>query len=134
MKTARVNLVAFLALVPVAVSGCAQWNGERSARAATPHGDVRMLDRPTRAHMHVVEQKVEFTAERRLVVSVRWLNRARKLYRSEIRVGFFDAQDLPERGAFTWDLQSFPPGECMIEWTSYTRDAVRYRIEVRSAH
>ena len=134
MKTAWANFVIFLALVSIAVSGCAGWSGGRSASAATPYGEVRMLDRPTRAHMRVLEQKVEFTVEKRLVVSVRWLNRARKLYRSEIRVAFFDAQGLSEKEAFTWDLQSFPPGECMIEWTSYTREAVRYRIEVRSAH
>jgi len=92
-----------------------------------------MLDFPTCRRMRVIAQEADFDDERRLVVTVKWLNVSKRAYRAEIRVGFMDENGLPERGSFRWDLQSFPPGESVCEWTSYTQSAISYSIEVRRA-
>jgi len=134
MTITRMGFLVLVSLSCLAATACTLARREPRPSATTPYGGVWMLDHPTRAHMRVLEQKAELSPAKHLVVSVRWLNRSKRPYKAEMRAAFFDAQGFPERAAYTWDLQPFPPGESTTEWTSYTRDAVRYRIEIRSAH
>jgi len=133
MRGSRAKLLGLCLVVCLCASGCMAFCPAPSPHRRTPLGEVRLLDYPTCRRMRVTAHKAERNELGRLVVTVRWLNRGRRPYKAEVRVRFVDEQGLPERGAFRWDLQSFPPGASVCEWTSYTARAARYRIEVRRA-
>lgn len=129
---AALVLAACFLLVP-AGGGCMMFCPEPSPKRMTRTGEVKLLDYGTCRRMRVLEHGVERNHQGQLVVRITWLNVTRKPYRARIRVAFFGENRLGERGAFRWDVHRFPPGKQALEWTSYSKDAVRYRIEVRSA-
>ncbi len=129
-KLARCLLVVFC-LVLMQGTGCAVLGPHTVAKHPGEFGAVRVLGRRARRRIKVLEQGAHRDAEGRLVARVRWLNTADKPYKAQIRRAFYDEKGMLERRSFMWDLHTFDAGENVIEWTSYTPEAVRYLIEVR---
>ncbi len=126
-------LTALLVCHLVAAPGCMMFCPKPSPQRHTELGKIQFGDFATCRRMRVVGHIAERDREGRFVVRVTWLNNTQKYYKAQIRMSFFDRKGLPERGSYVWDLERFPPGRQVMEWTSYTTDAVRYVIELRKA-
>ena len=130
----RTTIAAALCLLGIAcLAGCSLLVTQQSIQRSTPFGVVVLTDHATCKRVEVQEQQVNRDREGRLVVKVHWLNVSEKPYKAQVRVAFQDIEGALERGAYDWDIQQFHPGEQTVEWTSYTPDAVRYRIELKKA-
>lgn len=134
-RQASSSAVLLLSLVIVLLNaspGCMMFCPDPSPYRTTQCGRIDFLDYKTCSHMRVTGHTAEPNREGHLVVTVQWLNVTDNTYKARIRVTFFDQRGLRERGGYRWDLQEFPPGKCDPAWTSYTREAASYLIEVKS--
>ena len=127
LRIIPVSVVMFVPLV--LASGCMLLCPDPSPARQTSAGEIEMCDYSTCRHMRVVEHKFEHRGGR-LVVSVTWLNVTDEPYLARIRVGFYDERGLCDTGSFRWDLVEFPPGPQPTVFTPYSKQAVRYRIEL----
>ncbi len=96
-------------------------------------GSVKFLDSPSCHNLRVVEEDTVRTNDGRLEVTITWENTSETPYKAKIRRIFIDEQGMRERGAYQWDIQTFPPGKTTLSWKSYSVNAVHYKIEIRSA-
>lgn len=119
-----------LALGACIAGGCAASWARQSPQMLTHCGEIKM-DRTSARRLQTAEHRWRREVSGRLVVFVRFRNVSDKPYLAKLRVKFKDRDGMWERGAYDMDEHEFPPGETSLEWTSYTRDAARYEIEVR---
>jgi hypothetical protein len=129
----RSFLAAALAVLLALASGCMMFCPEPSPERLTACGEIR-INYPACRRLRVLHHTFERDDNGRLIVWVTWVNETPKPCKAYIRVAFLDENGLGERGSSQWDLHTFAPGEQpAIQWTSYSTDAVRYRIDVQSA-
>jgi len=117
-----------------ALTGCAMFRPRPTAAEITQCGKIVIRDRASRRHLDVVSQTVKRPSHRHLVVGVTWELEGDEPYVAQVRVSFYDEQDLLEVGSYEWNGHTFMRGRQYLEWTSATPDAVRYIIEVRGAN
>lgn len=129
----RAAVAAALLLSLVLAPGCMMFCPQPSPKRFTACGEIKICDFATCRRLRVLDHTFERDDEGRLIVWVTWLNVSGKPYKARIRRAFFDENGLPEQGSFRWDRGTFPPGEQPSQWTSYSKDAVRYRIDVERA-
>ncbi len=124
MERRRKGILVLVLTGWLALSGCMMFCPEPSPHRRTAFGEVKVLDFPTCRRLRILGQEVNRTRQGRLWVTVHWLNSSRKTYKAELKVSFFDAEGLAEKGSYRWDLERFPPGEATDEWESSTAEAV----------
>jgi hypothetical protein len=91
------------------------------------------MDCATRRRLQLVSHTSRRDSRGHMVVSLRFLNASEEPYRARVRVAFRDAAGTLEPGADAVDQHRFPPGQSMLEWTSYRPEASGYVVRVEGA-
>ncbi|MCD6416350.1 MAG: hypothetical protein J7M08_06605 [Planctomycetes bacterium] len=91
------------------------------------------MDCSTRRHLVVLDDACRQGPNSHLIVSVHFRNFREKPYLATVRVSFFDKEGQAEERSGVAEQRSFEPGELKVEWTSYTAQAERYLVEIKSA-
>jgi len=132
-QATRATLIACallgLGLLPACRTACPK----PSPIQTTEYGRVEFCDRASRRRLRVTEHKVERLPDGVLQVTVEWVNTTAEPFPAQVRIIFRNARDYPEVFGYVWAGKVFQPGSQESEWTSRTRDSVRYLIQVRKA-
>jgi hypothetical protein len=122
------------ALCALLAGGCMAFCPAPSPQRKTTQGEVRMLDFATCRRLRVLTHTAERGRHGLLHVTVRFRNSSDAPYRAEVRRRFVDDQGRAEDLSYRWYRKTFPTGYTTQHWVSYTGEAVRYQIDLRSAH
>ncbi|MFW6044865.1 MAG: hypothetical protein ACOCR1_03885 [Planctomycetota bacterium] len=125
------TVLTAMALLLIALPGCSLINRRKVTEREFESGTVRYLDTSSARTLEVLEEETERGSTGRLNVTITWNNTSDSPYIAKMRRIFIDEQGLKERGAYQWDVETFPPGKSRMSWKSYSVDAVHYRIELR---
>jgi len=128
----RVALILVgLAVGACGMGGCAAHRPTVVEHARTEAG-VLTMDASARRNLSVLEHRCRRDRLGRLSVLVRFGNTSGQAFLAWVCVRFRDRNGTWEEGADRADAQEFPPGESVMECTSYSQNAVGYEVEIRS--
>jgi len=128
----RVGLMLVgLALGAWGMGGCAAHRATVVEHGRTEAGLITM-DASARRNLSVLEHRCRRDRLGRLSVLMRFGNTSGEAFLAWVRVRFRDRDGTWEQGADRADDQKFPPGESVMECTSYSQNAVGYEVQIRS--
>lgn len=132
MCVSRPRAMAALLAACAMLTGCAVLCPAGGRTAAGTAGKT-LQAYPACRWLKVMRQHAERRPDGRLKVTVEWDNTADEPYPVRVRAVFLKDDGSREEGAAWAELRFQPGGGNVMEFTSSTPEAARYRIEVQSA-